>query len=146
MKKIIAIIAAALCFATVASAQPKAVGIRGLLGVEISYQHDLSSTNFVEADLGLWGHSMLVTGIYDFKIATFGPGINFYAGPGAALGFYSYEDVTGAVLGIRAQAGLEYQFDSVPIQVSLDWRPGYNFVNASGFDFNGIALGVRYAF
>ena len=32
MKKIIAIIAAALCFATVAVAQPKAIGLRATYG------------------------------------------------------------------------------------------------------------------
>ena len=58
MKKIILVAALVLGFAAAAAAQPRALGLRGGYGVEASYQHTLGS-NFVEADLGLYGFNTL---------------------------------------------------------------------------------------
>ena len=49
MKKFFAVMVAALAFAAVASAQPKAVGVRVGNGAEVSYQHYLGGSNFIEA-------------------------------------------------------------------------------------------------
>ena len=58
MKKIILIAAMVLGFAVAAVAQPRAIGLRGGYGVELSYQHTLGE-NFVEANLGLTGFNAL---------------------------------------------------------------------------------------
>lgn len=81
-----------------------AIGVRAGYGGELSYQHSIGS-NFAEFDLGLFGHSAAVSGIYDFIIAGNGS-FNFYAGPGARIGAwvgkdYSGFDAFGAALGIR---------------------------------------------
>ena len=52
MKKIILVAALVLGFAVAASAQPRAIGLRGGWGAELSYQHSFDS-NFLQADLGL---------------------------------------------------------------------------------------------
>ena len=144
MKKIIAIAVAILCFATVASAQPKAIGIRGTYGVELSYQHN-SGPGFWEFDAGLFNNLLDVCAIYDFNIAPLGP-LNFYAGPGAFVAMWPHEK-DGLLLnaGIVGQVGLEYTF-SFPLQLSLDWRPCFNFVNGFGWSPYGVALGIPYAF
>ena len=80
MKKVIAIAVAVLCFAAVASAQPKALGIRATYGAELSYQHN-AGPGFFEFDAGLFDKFVDLTAIYDFNIAPIGP-LNFYAGPG----------------------------------------------------------------
>ena len=72
MKKIIAIAVAILCFAAVASAQPKALGIRATYGAELSYQHN-SGPGFWEFDLGLFDKLLDVVCVYDFNIAPIGP-------------------------------------------------------------------------
>ena len=43
MKKTLIIIASLLAFAVVASAQPRAIGVRAGYGAELSYQHNLCS-------------------------------------------------------------------------------------------------------
>lgn len=153
MKKIITIIAAILVFASAAIAQPRAIGIRGGYGVEASYQHTVGS-NFIEADLGFGfgigskcNYSM-ATAIYDFalyKVDNF----NFYAGPGLQLALYPSENVpVGFSMGIVGQVGVEYQFKA-PINLSLDWRPTYQFLadsKALGFRGESIMLGFRYRF
>lgn len=146
MKKFIVIIAAVLCFATAANAQSKALGLRATYGAELSYQHDLGS-NFAEFDLGWFHDGFYLTGIYDFILGSEG-NFNFYAGPGAALGFYSYkengEGHSGFNAGIAGQLGVEYNFNA-PINISLDWRPVFNFIHG-GFGWQGVALGLRYRF
>lgn len=142
MKKAILIIAAVLCFATVASAQSRSLGVRATYGAELSYQHSVGS-NFVEADLGWFRNGFYLTGIYDFIFASEG-NFNFYAGPGAALGFYNTSEAKGFNIGVAGQLGMEYNFN-VPIQLSLDWRPVFNFIHG-GFGWEGIALGIRYRF
>ncbi len=158
MKKILLIAALVLGFAAVASAQPRAIGIRGGYGVELSYQHTLGSENFLEADLGLAGTSFNLAGIYNFHLTEFGEGFKVYGGPGAAVGM-------GAGhfnLGIAGQLGIEYTFN-FPLQLSLDLRPqlGLGFISGaadsdSASDARSIikftcwgwypSLGIRYAF
>lgn len=145
MKKILVMLTLALGISAAAVAQPRAIGVRGSYGAEISYQHNLGS-NFLEADLGFWDGGFAVSGVYDFILAspqwTAGTW-NVYAGPGASLGVGG-----GVTVGVCAQVGLEYTFGSIPLQLSLDLRPnivtihdGIGFV--SGF---WPALGIRYAF
>lgn len=145
MKKIILTIIAAAAVAFSASAQSRAVGIRAAAtpGAEISYQYDLGGANFVEADLGWFDNGFYLTGVYDYLIAS-EDRFNFYAGPGAALGFYNGDDNSGFNLGIVGQLGVEYNFD-LPITFSLDWRPVWNFMYG-GFGWEGVGFAVRYRF
>lgn len=142
MKKFIMVIAAVLCLSSAAFAQSRALGVRATYGAELSYQHSIGS-NFVEADLGWFNHGFYLTGVYDFVFASEG-NFNFYAGPGAAVGFYNDSETSGINLGIAGQLGLEYNFN-IPLQLSLDWRPVFNFIHG-GFGWEGIALGIRYRF
>ena len=141
MKKIIVAVLSLLAFAAVASAQPRALGIRAGWGGEVSYQHTLGAENFLEVDAGWTVGSLSVAGAYDFSIAPVGP-FNFYAGPAAQVWFVN-EGGIGA--GVGAQLGLEYEFD-FPLQLSLDWRPMFNIVPATAFGWQGLALGIRYKF
>ena len=142
MKKFIMVIAAVLCLSSAVFAQSRALGVRATYGAELSYQHSIGS-NFVEADLGWFKNGFYLTGVYDFVFASEG-NFNFDAGPGAAVGFYNDSETSGINLGIAGQLGLEYNFN-IPLQLSLDWRPVFNFIHG-GFGWEGIALGIRYRF
>ena len=145
MKKVILILAAVLGFAVVASAQPRAIGVRAGWGAELSYQHSLGAANFLEADLG-WSANAFDLGLaYDFSIAPLGP-LGFYAGPSAQLWMANTADGGAFGLGVGAQLGLEYFVQAVPLQISLDWRPLFTLIPATGFGWNSFGLGIRYAF
>ena len=148
MKKVIAILVAALAFVAVASAQPRALGIRGgwarSLGAEVSYQHSLG-TNFAEFDLGLYGSGFTVAGIYDFVFANAGA-VNFYAGPGAMLNLYNTDEGLNVAGGLAGQLGFEIE-TGIPLNISVDWRPAMWLIGgASYFEWAGFALGLRYRF
>lgn len=143
MKRIILAAALVLGFAVAASAQPKALGIRGGYGVELSYQHYVGGeANFIEADLGLGDFKFLnVAATYNFMISQFGDGFGFYAGPGLAVGLGE-----SLHIGVAGQCGIEYNFD-FPLQLSLDVRPQLGLVNEA-FGIWGWYphLGIRYKF
>ena len=134
------IAAMVLGFAVAASAQPKALGLRVGYGAELSYQHNVGE-NFIEADLGLESFKNLgIAATYNFNIAQFGEGFNFYAGPGIGLGMGETLSV-----GIAGQAGIEYNFAEAPVQLSLDVRPYFDFVGVGLVGWYP-HLGVRYRF
>lgn len=150
MKKIFAVIFAALAFTLAANAQPKAIGLRAGCGAEISYQHYLGGANFVEADLGFMSNSFRATGLYDFHLGSAGNFI-FYAGPGASLGFANWIDGDGNArtsfqLAVAGQIGAEFVIPGAPINLSLDWRPAINIIGGPVFGWDGFALGIRYRF
>ena len=136
---------AVLAMATVAAAQPRALGARLGYGAEVSYQHTMGGENFLEVDAG-WNIGWIsAAAAYDFSIAPVGP-LNFYAGPAVHAGVANLpQGGQGFALGVGAQVGLEYCF-SFPLQLSLDWRPLFQFLPGTGFSWQSLALGVRYRF
>jgi hypothetical protein len=151
MKKIIIVAALVLGFAAAAAAQPRAIGLRGGYGAELSYQHTMGA-NFVEADLGLVMDGLNVAATYNFMIAqpqwTDRGEWGFYAGPGAAVGLGLGEN-SHLNVAVAGQVGLEYTF-WFPLQLSIDLRPqlGLGFADKATMYFGGWcpALGVRYKF
>jgi hypothetical protein len=119
-------------------------------GTEISYQRGLSDNNRIEANLG-WRNNHNVsafklTGIYQW-VWEIDNNFNWYAGAGAGLGSWSNSDSNGSFVYISGNVGIEYNFEEVPIQLSLDYRPEFGghgyFNNNYGSD---IAIGIRYKF
>jgi hypothetical protein len=156
MKKTIflMIIACMLGFNTYAQVNPHAFGLRlgggTYSGGELSYQQGIGEMNRIELDLGLGSsknHNRLyLAGIYqwDWNITS---ALNWYIGPGASVGFYSYNDDPGFInIAVGGQIGLEYDFSKsgVPILLSLDTRPMWDFLGDHPGMGWGAALGIRY--
>jgi hypothetical protein len=163
MKKIIlsAFMLMGLAFSTQAQEISKnALGLRlgdnDGFGGEISYQRGLSDNNRLELDLG-WRNNNSVdafklTGIYQW-VWNIDGGFNWYAGVGGGLGSWSIDNNvvndSGTFAFVAGDLGIEYNFDEVPIQLSLDIRPELYF-NSDDFRNDNfgpdIALGIRYRF
>jgi hypothetical protein len=77
-------------------------------------------------------------------------GLQWYYGGGANITLYSGDydlydnDQGGTTFGIAGNLGLDYKFEDVPVNVSLDWIPVFSFGYDFGGDGGGIA--VRYTF
>jgi hypothetical protein len=150
MKKIILVAALVLGFAVAASAQPRAIGLRGGWGAELSYQHGFGA-DFLQADLGLnTFDSVHGSVVYNFMIAqpawTSRGEWGFYAGPGAAVGMKLGNSETDGYFHIAAagMVGLEYTF-WFPLQLSLDFRQHIGIGNGFWCP-SSVGLGVRYKF
>ncbi len=122
-------------------------------GGEISYQRALSSNNRLELDLG-WRNSNSVdafklTGVYQW-VWNIDGGFNWYAGIGGGVGNWTVknDDYDKTFAFVAGNLGIEYNFDEVPIQLSLDIRPELYFAdNYYGDNFGpDLALGIRYKF
>lgn len=155
MKRIILVIVAAFAISA-ANAQIENLGVRlfGLdnLGAELSAQWDMGS-NRLETDFG-WTFgdnfgAVSFSGIWQWK-GEIGSGFGWFAGPGVSAGLWFYDsdadDDGGLNVAIAGQAGVEYNFDAIPLQLSVDVRPSFSLIPSTDFHFGGIALGVRYRF
>ena len=153
MKKIIIAIVAVFAMSTAANAQLSGIGVR--LGGGQGYGAELSTLwnfgNRVEIDLG-WNSDegytgFSLTGIYQWQ-GEIGSGFGWFAGVGARLAYWNWEvtDDSDIALGLAGQAGLEYQFSAIPIQLSLDIRPCFWLIPDTDFHWGDIALGIRYTF
>ncbi|MDE6872590.1 MAG: hypothetical protein K2J62_10795 [Bacteroidales bacterium] len=157
MKKMIMMAVVALAAVCVANAQPRAIGGRLAYGVEASYQHTVGGSNFVEANLGMFGFGALnATATYNFMIAqpawTDRGEWGFYAGPGASLGYW-WAGTDACTIAVAGQVGLEYTF-WFPLQLSVDLRPQFGVAankDGAAFYTGGLlgfvpTIGVRYRF
>jgi hypothetical protein len=54
--------------------------------------------------------------------------LKWYIGGGAHGGYYDKGEVDGMKFGIDAVAGLDYKFAHLPLNLSLDWQPAYEFL------------------
>lgn len=160
MKKYILTVAVAVFSLTMmAQTHDHAIGGRlgggNAFGAEFSYQMGLSNVNRLELDLGLMSHShysgFSFAGAYHW-IWNIEGGFNWYVGPAASIGSWSYKskydylEDDGFFLGVGAQGGVEYNFDEIPLQISVDSRPQIGIGNVyDAFNF-GVAFSARYTF
>ena len=161
MKKIILSLAFIAGMASTLSAQHSSIGLRLSYPTEISYQTGLGNANRLELGLGYSNYGLgfnssynlfSLSGVYQWvwDLSSIGNGFYWYAGPGVAVGYYSYSYYFGSdsafPVSLLGQVGLEYNFN-IPLRLSLDYRPAFQFTGrGNGLIGNGIALGVRYKF
>jgi hypothetical protein len=160
MKNICSFLLISLSLSVTAQVNPHAIGLRlngdgRGNGAEVSYQHGFGDANRLELDFGgrshkNWRHFGIFAGYH--WVFNLTDGLNWYVGPGAALGSYqsrdNYDD--GLTLAVGGQIGIEFDFNSMgaPILLSLDARPlwevwEYYEYNSFGY---GAALSIRYTF
>lgn len=151
MKKIIIAIVAVFAMGTMASAQIQDLGVR--IGGGQGYGAELSTMwsfgNRVELDLGWGSHDnytdFTLTGIYQWQ-GELGSGFGWFAGVGARIAYWDGYSDGNIALALAGQAGLEYNFSAIPIQLTLDIRPAFYLIPDTYFHWGDIALGIRYRF
>lgn len=158
MKKLLLILIAVVGLTFTANAQRdgKAIGARfgggQGYGAELSFQAGLGGPNRLEADLGYhsWGGDYSTLGLVGVYQLTFDipavPGLGWFAGVGGRVDLYTGGNSAAIDLGLVGQAGLDYYFSVLPLQLSLDIRPCFYLYPSTAFHWGDIALGVRYTF
>jgi hypothetical protein len=131
------------------------------LGVKF-YPGAVTLKHFIKSDVALEGigyffdRGVRVTGLYEFHGNINGaPGLKWYIGPGAHVGFYNdkyyrdnYRGTSYVGVGIDGVLGLDYKFNGAPINLSLDWQPSFEFGNhyKNGFSSDWGGFAIRYTF
>lgn len=154
MKKLFLIVGVLLTIACLkADAQSMGRAYRTALGVKVWDGGGISLKHFVRENRALegigyfWSHGVRITGLYEIHGDIAGaPGLKWYIGPGAHIGFYDHRHGDGAFAGIDGVLGLDYKFNQAPINISLDWQPSFEFGDDRGFTGSWGGLGIRYTF
>jgi hypothetical protein len=157
MKKVIIISLAVLLTTLSVKAQDykTSLGLRAGVPYGLTIKHFVSKSDALEGILASrWG-GFVITGLYEREKWTgHYPGFNWFWGVGAHIGFWdggtnpnlanSYNG--GAVLGVDGILGLEYTFDDIPLNLSLDLLPTVNLFGSTGWGGINGALSIRYVF
>lgn len=128
--------------AFIANAQnyKNALGIRGGFSNGITFKHFFSSSSAFELIVANRWKGYNLTGLYE-KHKDLGSGFDWYYGIGGHIGrWHGYDkhpwfkdDKDYSVIGIDLILGIEYTIPGAPINLSLDYKPGYNLVGYNGF-------------
>lgn len=156
MKKFVFVFVISLLIAANLNAQDykTSLGIRAGVPVGVTVKHFLSSTNAVEGILASRWSGFVITGLWEVEHWTGQyPGLNWYWGAGAHLGTWSEgynprlnQTYSGVVLGADGIIGLDYTFDEIPLNLSLDLMPTINLIGYTGWGGINGALSIRYVF
>jgi hypothetical protein len=139
------------------TAYKTALGVKVWDGGGISLKHFFNGTNAGELIGYFWRHGFRLTGLFEIHGPISGaPGLKWYIGPGLHIGTYNDNHHhhgddddhhhSHASVGIDGVLGLDYKFNSAPINLSLDWQPSFEFADGHGFAGSWGGLGIRYTF
>ena len=124
-----------------------AVGLRlgpntAAVSAGITGKYFLNEKAAVEAILGV-NNGLSICGLYEihFPIDAV-KNLQWFAGAGAYVSFRSGSSNLGAA-GI---IGLDYKFEEIPLNFSLDWKPELNIISKIGFESSGLGFSARYTF
>ena len=138
------------------SSYTTALGVKVWDGAGISLKHFFNGSNNAGELIGyFYKHGFRLTGLYEIHGDINGaPGLKWYLGPGAHIGFYDagymhrgyYYSDSRTHIGIDGVIGLDYKFNGAPINMSIDWQPAFEFGDGGGFYGSWGGLGIRYTF
>ena len=154
MKKLLIIIILVAAAATAGYSQDyrTAIGLRlGYPANGLTVKHFLNEKNAVEGILATSYNGFVATALYENEHWTgHYPGLNWFWGFGGHIGFWDstpyFDNIGGPVIGVDFILGLEYTFDEVPINLSLDLVPTVNLIGYSGWGGLKSGLSIRYVF
>lgn len=123
-----------------------ALGVKFYPGA-VSIKHFVNSQAALEGLGYFWDRGFRITGLYEIHGDINGaPGLKWYIGPGAHVGFYNTKWGGGSSFGVDGVLGLDYKINSAPINLSLDWQPSFEFGEGRGFTGNWGGFAIRYTF
>lgn len=153
MKKIIAIVlfACAVALSNETKAQnlgsnyKTSIGAKGYFGDGsiggINIKHFTKANTALEGGLYFRDNFILLEGMYEWNGNIEGaPGLKWYTGPGAWLGFFT-KGPDDVLFALKGTLGIDYKFNGAPINVAFDINPTFSLTPSTNFDFYaGIAF------
>ncbi len=157
MKKLVIVLFIVVSSVVTVKAQDykTSLGLRAGVPYGLTIKHFVGKYNAVEGILASRYQGFVITGLWEFEKWTgHFPGLNWFWGVGPHIGFWdagnnpnlnsSYSG--GAVIGADGILGLEYTFDEISLNLSLDVLPTVNLIGSTGWGGINGALSIRYVF
>ncbi len=111
------------------------------LSNSVSVKYFLKENAAVDALISFGGSRFGIGGLYEIHTplnAT--AGLKWYYGGGAYVGFQSGE----TYLGPTGVIGLDYKFQNIPLNLSLDWKPELDIIPRINFVPDAFGLTARF--
>ncbi|WP_295117226.1 hypothetical protein [uncultured Chitinophaga sp.] len=122
-------------------------GVRLGLPLGPTARYYISDKFAAEAIVGLYNRTVSLTALGEFHFdlsALTTEGFGWYAGGGAHLGNRVIDGNNKFLAGIDGIAGANYNFPTIPLNISIDWKPAVHFTTSHEFADFGIS--ARYIF
>ena len=105
-------------------------------------KHFINESTALEAIIGV-NNGLGIAGLYEkhFNIDAVN-NLQWFAGFGGYVAFNS--SITN--IGAAGIVGLDYKFEEIPLNISLDWKPELNIISKVNFESSGIGLSARFTF
>lgn len=150
MKKFLFLLVATIFTTSMVSAQNYNWAIGARLGGQtsgLSVKYNLDAANTIEGVIGIpYDGGFNLLGLYERNIPVITEGFNFYYGAGVHLGSWNRHHNSDFVFGIDGIVGLEYKIKSIPLALSVDYKPALNIIGHTGFYWGDVALGIKITF
>jgi hypothetical protein len=118
----------------------------------VSVKYFMNETNAVEGLLSFGNNRFGIGGLYEkHQLIGATPGFTWFYGGGGYLGFENRTDANKVekhttFLGPTGIVGIDYKFQSAPINLSLDWKPELDIIPSINFVPDAFALTARFTF
>jgi hypothetical protein len=113
----------------------------------ITFKYNYKKNIWLEGIADIESNAMSFTGLFEEYYQTpFSKNFNWFVGGGAYAGHWSVDNESSTWLGVRGVLGLCYNFNDIPVDLSIDWMPAVQIVSDFHTDFNIFGLSVRYTF
>ncbi len=131
------------------------IGIRGGPSNGLTVKHFITENAALEGLLATRWDGFNITGLYEIHATAFNtPRLNWYYGLGGHIGFWDgtkndyWFNHSGnyTVVGIDGIIGIEYNIETIPFNIGMDWKPGLNIIGYQGFWGDEAAISVRFIF
>ena len=111
------------------------------LSNSVSVKYFLNEKSAVDALISFGGSRFGIGGLYEIHTplnAT--PGLKWYYGAGGYVGFQDHD----TYLGPTGVIGLDYKFQNIPLNLSLDWKPELDIIPRINFVPDAFGLTARF--
>ncbi len=105
----------------------------------VSFKYFLTENNAIEALLSF--DPVAIGGLFEVHRPLGAPGFQWFYGGGVYVAFTGKSN-----FGAMGIVGLDYKFQNIPVNLSIDWKPELNFVQDIYFEPAAIGLSIRFAF
>jgi hypothetical protein len=158
-RKVLAFLIAA-CIASISNLSAQdyktALGVRlsssnAVQNNSVSFKQFINEKTAIEG-LFTFGDPLALGALVEIHKPLSASGLRYYYGAGGYISFVKKVNVGGLKsttdpnIGGQGVIGLDYKFNNIPLNISLDWKPELNIVSDINFEPSAIGLSARFTF